>query len=404
PRGAHDARASAHPLRGHRGREPAPRRLGGPPARRLARARGPDARGAGAGHAPRRPRGGRTRPDRPVPGGARGGTPPGRRAAVRGRRRPGPHAREPARRARRPPVPARPRPRARAGRPALPPLPVPVPRPRRRARGRPVRRPPRPRPGRARRRRRARARRGAAPARRAGPLRAAALARRLIFHGPRPAAAPARRVMLAAHRAPARRHDVGRRDLRRREDAITAPATTRPPALVRAARTPSTVDLDRWDPEDESRWDRRFAWRTLWITTYNLTLAFCAWYLVSAVAPRLNDVGFDLTTAQLYWLTAVPGLAGGLFRMVYMFLPPVVGTRTLVGGTATLVLLPMLGWAFAVRDASTPYSVLMLLAVAAGIGGGAFSGFMPSTSYFFPKRMAGTALGLQAGIGNFGVS
>ena len=185
---------------------------------------------------------------------------------------------------------------------------------------------------------------------------------------------------------------------------MTAPATIRPPSLLRAVRTPSTVDLSTWDPEDESRWDRRFAWRTLWITTYNLTLAFCAWYLVSAVAPRLNDVGFDLTTAQLYWLTAVPGLAGGLFRMVYMFLPPVVGTRTLVGGTATLILLPMLGWTFAVRDASTPYSVLMLLAVAAGIGGGAFSGFMPSTSYFFPKRMAGTALGLQAGIGNFGVS
>ena len=48
--------------------------------------------------------------------------------------------------------------------------------------------------------------------------------------------------------------------------------------------------------------------------------------------------------------------------------------------------------------------MLLLLAVACGVGGGAFSGFMPSTSYFFPKRMAGTALGLQAGIGNFGVS
>ena len=29
---------------------------------------------------------------------------------------------------------------------------------------------------------------------------------------------------------------------------------------------------------------------------------------------------------------------------------------------------------------------------------------MPSTSYFFPRRMQGTALGVQAGIGNFGVS
>ncbi len=164
------------------------------------------------------------------------------------------------------------------------------------------------------------------------------------------------------------------------------------------------VDLRTWDPEDPAKWDSSFAWRTLWITTYNLTLAFCVWYLVSAVAPRLTTIGYDLTSEQLYWLVAVPGLAGGLMRLIYMFLPPIVGTRTLVGGSATLLLLPMIGWTLAVRNVDTPYSVLLLLAAMAGVGGGAFSGFMPSTSYFFPRRLSGTALGLQAGIGNFGVS
>ncbi|HRA51075.1 MFS transporter, partial [Actinotalea sp.] len=171
-----------------------------------------------------------------------------------------------------------------------------------------------------------------------------------------------------------------------------------------ASRFDSTVDLTRWDPEVEERWDKGLAWRTLWVTTYNLTLAFAVWYLVSAIAPRLNDVGFDLSANQLYWLVALPGLSGGLMRLVYMFLPPLLGTRTLVGGTATLMVLPMVGWGMAVRDASTPYGVLLALAFAVGIGGGAFSGFMPSTSYFFPRRLAGTALGLQAGLGNFGVS
>ncbi len=168
------------------------------------------------------------------------------------------------------------------------------------------------------------------------------------------------------------------------------------------SKTP--VDLSNWDPEDPERWDSRFAWRTLWITTYNLTLAFAVWFLVSAVAPRLNSIGYDLSDGQLYWLVAIPGLAGGFMRMIYMFLPPIVGTRTLVGGSATLLLLPMIGWTFAIRDPQTSYSVLVILAIMCGIGGGAFSGFMPSTSYFFPKRMSGTALGLQAGIGNFGVS
>lgn len=165
-----------------------------------------------------------------------------------------------------------------------------------------------------------------------------------------------------------------------------------------------TVDLDTWDPEDESRWDSGLAWRTLWVTTYNLLLAFAAWYMVSAIAPRLNDIGFDLAQSELYWLVAVTGLSGGVTRLVFMFLPAVVGTRTLVGGSATLLLLPVLGWSFAVRDSGTDYTVLLLLAAAAGVGGGAFAGFMPSTSYFFPRRLVGTALGLQAGIGNFGVS
>lgn len=131
------------------------------------------------------------------------------------------------------------------------------------------------------------------------------------------------------------------------------------------------VDLALWDPEDPERWDSRFAWRTLWVTTYNLMLAFCVWYLVSAIAPRLTTIGYDLTSDQLYWLVAVPGLSGGLIRLIYMFLPPIVGTRTLVGGSATLLLLPMAGWTIAVRNVDTPYWVLILLAAAAGVGGGA---------------------------------
>ena len=162
-------------------------------------------------------------------------------------------------------------------------------------------------------------------------------------------------------------------------------------------------DLSNWNPEDDTTWDSRLAWRTLWITTYALLLGFATWYLVSAIAPRLNAIGFDLTTVQLYWLAAIPGLAGGLLRFGFMFLPPVVGSRALVGWSTLLLILPMLGWTLAVRDTSTPYWILLALAFAAGIGGGVFSGYMPSTSYFFPKRMQGTALGLQAGIGNFGI-
>ncbi|WP_425466973.1 MFS transporter [Propioniferax innocua] len=135
-----------------------------------------------------------------------------------------------------------------------------------------------------------------------------------------------------------------------------------------------------------------------------MTMCFVAWFLPSAIAPKLTNLGFDLTKNQLYWLTSMPGLAGGILRLVWMVLPPILGTRKLVTLTTALLLIPMLGWGVAVQNPSTPYWQLLLLALMSGIGGGAFSGFMPSTSYFFPRRKQGTALGLQAGIGNFGVS
>ena len=162
--------------------------------------------------------------------------------------------------------------------------------------------------------------------------------------------------------------------------------------------------LTTWDPENEASWDRRLAWTTLTITTFTLTLCFASWFLASAIAPKLTNLGFDLTVNELYWLTSMPGLAGGLMRLVWMVLPPILGTRKMVTITTLLLLFPVLGWGVQVQDPTTPYWKLLALAFLSGIGGGAFSGFMPSTSYFFPKRLQGTALGLQAGIGNFGVS
>lgn len=165
--------------------------------------------------------------------------------------------------------------------------------------------------------------------------------------------------------------------------------------------------LSRWEPENHVFWEttgKRLAWRTLWITTYSLMLSFIVWFMVSAIVVKLPGVGFKFTTTQLFWLTAMPGLAGGTLRIIWTFLPPILGTRHLVALSTALLLIPVIGWSYAIENPGTPYWVLLLLAFLAGIGGGNFSGFMPSTSYFFPKRLQGTALGIQAGIGNFGVS
>ncbi len=161
--------------------------------------------------------------------------------------------------------------------------------------------------------------------------------------------------------------------------------------------------LEGWSPE-EGKWDPKLAHKTGMITTFTLGLAFSTWFLASALAPKLQGLGFQLSKSELYWITAVPGLAGGLLRIVWMFLPPIFGTRKLVTFTTLLLLIPLVGWGVAVQNPNTTYKQFLALAFLSGIGGGAFSGFMPSTSYFFPKRLQGTTLGLQAGLGNFGVS
>ncbi len=165
---------------------------------------------------------------------------------------------------------------------------------------------------------------------------------------------------------------------------------------------PST--LEAWNPEDSQTWNSSLAWRTLWITTFSLLLAFATWFMVSVIVVRMPNIGFKFSSGELFWLTAMPGLAAGTLRLVHMFLTPIFGTRKVVSFSTLLLLIPVIGWGIAVANPGTSYLVFLLLAFAAGLGGGNFSSFMPSTSLFFPKKMQGTALGIQAGIGNFGVS
>lgn len=172
------------------------------------------------------------------------------------------------------------------------------------------------------------------------------------------------------------------------------------------ARTGSSW-LGRWEPENPRFWAEtgsRIAWRTLILTTASLILSFATWFAMSAVAVRLPLVGFEFTTMQLFWLTAIPGLAGGTLRILHTFLIPIFGTRLVIGVATLLKLLPCVGLALAVMNPGTPFWMFALLALLMGMGGGDFSSFMPSTSLFFPKRLQGTALGIQAGVGNFGVS
>lgn len=165
--------------------------------------------------------------------------------------------------------------------------------------------------------------------------------------------------------------------------------------------------LDRWEPENPQFWQETgsaIAWRTCAVTTFSLIFSFATWFIMSAVVVRMPAIGFKFSTMELFWLAAIPGLASGILRLIHSNFIPVLGTRPVVSISTIIKIVPMIWLGYAIQDLNTPWSTFMAIGFLCGMGGGDFSSFMPSTSIFFPKRLQGLAMGIQAGLGNFGVS
>lgn len=167
------------------------------------------------------------------------------------------------------------------------------------------------------------------------------------------------------------------------------------------------VTITSWTPEDSTFWERvgaRVAWRNLYCSMPALFLAFAVWMVWTTVVVKLKSVGFAFSDGQLFWLTALPGLSGATLRIFYSFLVPIVGGRNFTVLSTASLLIPAIGMGIAVQHPETPYSIFVLLALLAGLGGGNFASSMSNISFFFPRAKKGTALGLNAGLGNLGVS
>lgn len=165
--------------------------------------------------------------------------------------------------------------------------------------------------------------------------------------------------------------------------------------------------LTKWMPEDEGFWQSQgkgIAGRNLWISIPNLLLAFSVWMVWSMVVVNLPKVGFNFTTDQLFWLTALPGLSGATMRIFYSFMVPIFGGRRWTAISTASLLLPAIGIGMAVQDTNTPYETFLILALLCGFGGANFASSMANITYFFPKKEKGNALALNAGFGNLGVS
>jgi NNP family nitrate/nitrite transporter-like MFS transporter len=180
-----------------------------------------------------------------------------------------------------------------------------------------------------------------------------------------------------------------------------------PSTLVVAPDAPRGPDIADWRPEDEAFWQstgQRVAYRNLWLSVPALLCGFAVWGMWGIITVQMLNLGFPFTQAELFTLTAIAGIAGATMRIPASFLIRLAGGRNTIFLTTAMLLAPAIGTGIVLQHPEWPLWAFQLMALWSGVGGGNFASSMSNISTFFPKRLQGTALGLNAGLGNFGVT
>lgn len=167
------------------------------------------------------------------------------------------------------------------------------------------------------------------------------------------------------------------------------------------------ADLQKWDPEDEGFWEsegKKIATRNLWISIPSLLCGFAVWLYWGIITVQMLNLGFPFAKSELFTLMAIAGLTGATLRIPSSFFIRLCGGRNTLFFTTALLMIPAFGTGIALQDQNTPLWVFQVLAFLSGLGGGNFASSMSNISFFFPKKQQGYALGMNAGLGNFGVT
>lgn len=176
---------------------------------------------------------------------------------------------------------------------------------------------------------------------------------------------------------------------------------------TQAVAPTSNRDIADWRPEDKNFWEstgKSIANRNLWISVPSLLCGFAVWLMWGIITVQMLNLGFPFKPDELFTLTAIAGLSGATLRIPASFFIRIAGGRNTVFLTTALLIIPAVLTGLALQDKNTPLWVFQLAALLSGIGGGNFACSMSNISTFFPKSQQGTALGINAGLGNFGVT
>lgn len=183
------------------------------------------------------------------------------------------------------------------------------------------------------------------------------------------------------------------------------------PALTRSFKeatvNKNTSDIKEWDIDNQQFWEtqgKQIANRNLWISIPNLLCGFAVWLMWGIITVQMLNVGFPFQQADLFTLTAIAGLTGATLRIPASFMIRLAGGRNTIFLTSALLIIPAALTGFLLQSKESPLWMFQLAAFLSGVGGGNFACSMSNISTFFPKSQQGLALGLNAGLGNFGVT
>ncbi len=183
--------------------------------------------------------------------------------------------------------------------------------------------------------------------------------------------------------------------------------TLAPPPAADAPRTTEARRhwIDDWRPNDPAFWEdgaKRIALRNLVFSILSEHVGFAVWSLWSVFVLFLGD-DYGFTPAQKFLLTTAPTALGALLRLPYTFAVARFGGRNWTIVSSLLLLVPCVLAGLALHP-GVDFGTLLAVACVAGVGGGNFSSSMANIESFYPERLKGWALGLNAGGGNLGVA
>ncbi len=169
----------------------------------------------------------------------------------------------------------------------------------------------------------------------------------------------------------------------------------------------SSHDLRGWNPDDESQWaskGKSIATRNLWISIPALLCGFAVWLYWGIITVQMINLGFPFAQSELFTLTAIAGLSGATLRIPSSFFIRLAGGRYTIFFTTALLIIPAAGTGILLQDPNSTLWQFQIMALLSGLGGGNFASSMSNISFFYPKKIQGYALGMNAGLGNFGVT